>query len=255
MINKTFYQPKEIWTAESNLRAYAIDIRKQYWYMATFREKHEVKTYAEEIHDWEIWLNVAATLLGQIVNPGEYLNQILRGNRDIHFPLPSELLADRYMAEYSKWYQKQIEHFPTYELIGELKQETKKIALDCSSTVNDWERLRGEKLPSDPVEQKVLGFRYHWRSSQRVGSTDLAEYFYVHKVKIAHKVCDADMFGKAVMRFYPYRKVYTNLNGKNSFLNHFEPVARKAYLQLCDFSEVDLSRLEMDLERSVPSLA
>ena len=111
------YQPNKLRTSKDMLRIYAVACRNYYSPLAKFREKNKLENYEKEMNDWGIWLEVMSELLGRVVNPSKFLNLCLRGDPKFHFPLPSELLDDKYFEIYESWLKGEVSAGLSSEII------------------------------------------------------------------------------------------------------------------------------------------
>jgi len=245
--------PNEIWTPGHVLYEAAAKLCYYYLDFASFMEKDQVKGYREEIENWNLWLEIASELLSRTIEPREFMSRHVY--LDAQIPLPSKLLTQRRIDVYDKWL---LEEAGGGEAIDSFQRTFLQIRDCCDRTIFDKDEIK-----TDQLNQELLKFQSGMREEQYPDprydrNTGLAEYVYVHWKGIADQAVHGSMFCEAVLRFYSLRQIWLNPELFPQFMSHFEPVARKNYLLLTDFSKVDFTevkeRLERDYDPSGPIL-
>ena len=245
------FVPDEMWHREKVLRECATKLRGQYATKAVYAKKSKVRSYVAEIKDQELWLEIAAEILGRIVNPREYLASCLSVNEHRRLPLPSKVLTNEGNEKYNKWLRSQVELEPEYVngvevdkatmVLWEFVHRIEDIRLDTQEILSDWGMRFLEPPPNSFTDKHFMSFLHRIREDDCDNSFE--EFVYASRMNFAELACDSAMFCKAVMRFYPYRDIYKQIKGLAKFWDEFEPIAKKYYLELTDFGNLDFERI------------
>ena len=247
-----------MWTPTRLLMTHAKGFRDAYLSTASFYQKDKLTAYTNESCDWGLWLHIVAELFGDQINVNEYQKICNAKWPDSDIPRPSELLSQKFRDKYWEWHRKQVRegdnsriNWSFYHAIADIEGRVFETEFNSSIFFED-------PLPEDRDERlyQCLIYQHFAFFSDRISDESLEILAVACHENIYYRVCEDDMLMMATLRYYPLRDVFrrtTSTDGQR-FFEKFEPLAKREYMRLTDYSAVDFDDLAEQMSRRYPEL-
>lgn len=243
-----------VWTPTRVLMTHAKGFRDAYWSTASFYQKDKLKAYTDESYDWGLWLHIVAELFGEQINLSEYLKICNARWSYSDIPRPSELLSQKFRDKYREWHRKQVREGDDSLFLRTFFSAIREIDGQVSERESDWANRSEEPLPEMRNERNYQCFITRYATNDDLGDLSLEELTFAWHHGFATRICDDYMLMMSALRYYPLREIFSASQASQKSFEEFDPIAKKEYMRLTDYSAVDFDDVAEQMSRRCPEL-